>query len=235
MEFVTGTAIFSSTSTFNIGSEWLLAGAGNLIINGLVSGGSVGGVGFYRWSGSGIIGEIVLNNPNNAFVSDVYMSGGFLGVSAQGDLRSGYGQHIDPHLGGTYDLRADPVNVNFDLKTYDAVPIHGTIIAARSVGGAGINQTITLGGAIVNNTVIAGFNDATTAVTTTFGNSNGSGNDGYGVTVNSGATAVFLIFAGAATGITSNLNGLLTINGSLSTSYTATSTNTITASGEMSC
>ena len=166
------------------------------------------------------------------------MSGGILGVSAQGDLGQATDSTSFRGLGGIYDLRADPVNVSFNLKTYDAVG-SATVIAARSVGGAGINQTITLGGAIVNNTVIGGFNDSVTAVTTSFGYAgNGSGNDGYGITLNSGAvtaatTGIFAIVAGTATGITSNLNGLLTINGSLSNSNTATSLNTITAAGDV--
>ena len=241
--FVDGTTIFSSTSTLNLGNnagnEFLAAGAGNLIINGLVEGGIVGQTGFYRWSLSGIIGEIVLNNPNNDFITDVQISGGFLGVSAQGDLGAATDNSSVRGNGGNFDFRADPVNADFDLKTLYA-QANTTIYVGRSVGGAGINQTITFGGAIVNGAVIGGFNDAVSNVTTTFGStSDGSGNDGYGITFNAGSTPaagltpIFAVVTGNPTNITTNLNGLFTFNGSISTSDTTSRSDTLGVNGDL--
>ena len=85
--FVDGTTIFSGSSTLNLGNnagnEFLPVGAGNLIINGVVDGGVLAQTGFYRWSGSGIVGEIVVNNPNNNFIADVQISGGYLRTASE--------------------------------------------------------------------------------------------------------------------------------------------------------
>ena len=65
--------------------------------------------------------------------------------------------------------------MNFDLKTLDLVA-SGTVFVGRSVGGVGINQTVTFGGAIVNNAVIGSFNETTNAgQTITFGSTSGAG------------------------------------------------------------
>ena len=238
LDFVTGTTTFSGSSTLNLGNnagnEFLPVGAGNLIINGVVEGGIVGQTGFYRWSGSGIVGEIVLNNPNNDFITDVQISGGFLRAASEGAFGTATDNTSVRMDGGTFDFRLDPSNVNFNLKTMDLVA-SGTVFVGRSVGGAGINQTVTFGGGIVNNIAIAGFNETTNSgQTITFGSTAGAGNDGYGLTLNGGIVPTFTLINGGATAFTSNLNGLLTFNFNLATAdTTASRSNTINATGDV--
>ena len=181
-----GIATFSASSVLNTGvaaNGFINAGAGNLYVNGLATGGAIGQLSLYRWSGSGnFIGELQLNNANNNFIGDIQITGGFLRVQSPGALGLADDATSLRLDGGELELRVDPGNTNFGfIKTLDTVG-NTTIFAGRGVGGVGLNQTVTFGGAVVNDVLISGFNSSTSNITTTF-----SGNDGYGVTLNVGS------------------------------------------------
>ncbi|OYW76067.1 MAG: hypothetical protein B7Z37_10495, partial [Verrucomicrobia bacterium 12-59-8] len=235
---VAGTLTFSNTSTINIAgsSDLQVNGYGNYLINGFMTGSAIGALAFYRWSGGGLLGQVTLGNPYNNFLGRVEVTGSFLRVTSPGVLGAAVDNASIQSYAGSYELRVDPGNTDFSKKTINYISASGSsIIAARAVGGVGINQTVTIGGASVNGVISPGFNEALTTgpLVTTF-----NGNDGYGVTIGSGGTIVYGFTASTGAGTnhsyTSNLNGLLTLNSSLSSPDTAaTRTYTITANGDV--
>ncbi|HEY5312354.1 MAG TPA: autotransporter-associated beta strand repeat-containing protein, partial [Pirellulales bacterium] len=226
-----GITTFSSTSVVDLGqyasdNNLIVAGAGNLYINGLVTGGLAGSVGVYRWSGSSVIGEMQLNNPNNNFAGDVIVSGGFLRVESAGALGAATDATSVRGSGGTLELRVTAANAGFTNKTLDAIAAT-TIYIGQQPGVESINQTVTFGGATVNGTLVSGYNASTASIAEIF-----SGNDGYGMTLNLGSTATLPILTGGTWGVADNLNGLLTFNGSISSLDTASRIYTITSTGD---
>ncbi len=234
---VAGNTVFTSASTLNIGGNTLiLNGAGNFIVNSFVTGGALSVNAFYRWSGGGLLGQISLTNPYNNFLGRVEVTGSYLRITSPGALGTGVDNGSILSYAGSYELRVDPGYTDFSKKTINYVSASGSaIIAARAVGGVGINQTITIGGASVNGVISPGFNESLTTgpLVTTF-----NGNDGYGVTIGAGGTITYGFTASTGAGTnhsyTSNLNGLLTLNSSfLSVDTAATRTYTITANGDV--
>ncbi len=230
-----GTLQFTGTSTINVGgiSYLMTNAAGNTAYNGFLTGGVPGSLGFYRWSGGALLGEVSLGNPYSNLLGGVEVTGSFLRIASPGAVGVGVANNSFISYGGSFELRVDPGNTDFSKKTLSYSAAGSAVIAARAVGGVGINQTITIGGASVNGVISPGFNEAftTSAVSTTF-----NGNDGYGVMIGAGGTIAYGFTAGAGVnhGYISNLNGLLTLNSSFSSSDTAaTRTYTITANGDV--
>ena len=179
------TATISSNSVVNVGvagNAFLETGGGNVFINALVTGGQAGQVSIYKWSGgTGLLGTEVLDNPNNNFISDINVAGGFLRATSPGALGIATDATAIRMAGGNLELRVDPGSTNFSAHTINETA-NGTLWAERAVGGDGISQTLVFGGAVINNTVIAGLNfNTNNNITGTF-----NGNDGYGVTLNPG-------------------------------------------------
>jgi autotransporter-associated beta strand protein len=232
VEVTGGTTVFSSSSTLNLGASasngLLFTGSGNLVINGLVSGGGVGLESFYRWNAGTIVGEVTLANPNNNFISDVNVVSNLV-VTSPGALGAATDASSVRVNAGILELRVDPVYNNFGIKTLNPTG-NGTMYAARSVGGAGINQTLVFGGGTtVNGAVIQGFNDNTNSGLSFVFN----GIDGYGISAGPGAGGTITVITGNTTQFNSSLDGLLTINGNLSSADTTSRIDTIAATGDV--
>ncbi|OYW30456.1 MAG: hypothetical protein B7Z47_03580, partial [Chthoniobacter sp. 12-60-6] len=230
---VMGNTVFSGASTLNIGTSAhvMFNGPGNFTINSFVSGGAVSGLSIYRWSGGGLLGQFSLGNPYNNFLGRVEVTGSYFRISSPGALGAGVDTGSMLSYAGNYEFRVDPGNTDFSKKTISYVSASGSnILVNRAVGGVGINQTVRFGGASVNGITTLGFNEAlvsATALSTSF-----AGNDGYGVTIGAGGTTVY--GTGANHAYVSNLNGLLTLYGSLSSPETAaTRTYQVTANGDV--
>ena len=232
VEVTGGTTIFSSSSTLNLGASasngFLFTGSGNLLVNGLVSGGGAGLLSFYRWNAGTIVGDITLDNPNNNFISDVNVVANLV-ITTPGALGVGTDATSIRSNGGILELRVDPVYTNFGIKTLNPTG-SATMFAGRSVGGAGINQTLIFGGGTtVNGVVIQGFNDSTNAGLTPVFNSI----DGYGISAGPGTGGTITMATSNNDALTSNMDGLLTLNGSLSSADTTARVDTITATGDV--
>ncbi len=228
--YIGGTTVFSSSSVLNIGPSggngFLVTGAGNLLINGLFTGGTVGQPGFYRWNVGTAVGEVTLNNPNNNFIGDINIVANTR-VTSPGALGLGTDSTSVRANAGILELRVDPVYTNFGIKTLNFTGNNATVLAARSAGGSGFNQTLVFGGGTtVDGVPTQGFlpNNNLTGIVT--------GIDGYGINMGPGAAGT-IVATGNNYGLTSNLNGLLTINGSFTFTDTTSRNYAINATGDV--
>jgi autotransporter-associated beta strand protein len=208
-------------------------GAGNIVLNGVVSGGALNTSGFYM-AQSGVINKtLVLNNYNNKFIGDVRADGGTIRISNGAAL----GQATA--LGNASKLRANS-SAGFEIRT-DAPGSFGNISSSaqdtqigfvldRSVGGAGLGtQTISAGGVptyVGATNGVGGLGNVTFGTLITGGGGGRTvtfaGRNGYGASFSAPASGLIASASNGDNFFNNNSNGVIYLDGSFATSSDGT-------------
>lgn len=177
-------------------------GNGNVIIAGSLSSFSLlTGANYHlqKYASTGITSSLWLQNTDNSFLSPVEIISGNVRVSDGRALGRNTVTSVQM-LGGNLEVRADSATLASGTSNFASKSIYlgstSNIIADRAIGGSSINGTLTMGSI----SLVAGDN-----TTHAF-----SGRNGYSITVGSLGIAQMNSYAPI---FTSNLNGLLTIQG----------------------
>ena len=174
----------------NVGSNFYnTVGYGNILINAAVAfGGTSNAI-----NHSNTNNTLILTNTNNTFVGDIRNDNGFVRVSDNRQL--GVSANLLRGSGGSFDLRTESP-AGFAGRGVSNVDGSFTLFGDHAVGGALINQTITLGDFRQNNNQIQTF----------------TGRNGYGFSFASTSNSMS---GNANDALTFNANGTVTITGNI--------------------
>ncbi|MEZ0256301.1 MAG: beta strand repeat-containing protein, partial [Chthoniobacter sp.] len=193
-----GDTTFTSSSVLNIAGTGNLrkSGDGNIIINGLLTGGTSGTTGIYQNTQSLLATTISLNNYNNNFIGNIRADSSTIRVANGAALGLDTSLNQLRGTSGTFEIRTD-AGSSFSTKNFSEADTANslTLFVDRAVGSGGagsINQTVTFGNfAMANNTtaVFAG-RDGTNLIFQTFSGS-GSGNNAENINITTNGTTTF--------------------------------------------
>jgi autotransporter-associated beta strand protein len=191
--------ITALTGTLQIGTGGntsMLAGNGNYIVSGQVTGSDVAADRFAK-SGQVVTTTLWLQNPNNNFAETLRIDSGTVRVSSGGALGTNTSTQAVDLNGGTLEVRTDSNGATFATHNVND-RTNSTLFVSRDVAGSAINQTITFGN----------FNVSASNISLTI-----SGRDGYNLSLGTGG--VITIASGNPWTLTNQTsNGTLILNNS---------------------
>ncbi|MEZ0254828.1 MAG: beta strand repeat-containing protein, partial [Chthoniobacter sp.] len=196
-----GNLTLNGTLNLNGTQDLVLYGAGNIIINGQITGAGrlvktqAGSLGVTLWLTN------VANSNAGGFTGDVRIDNGTVRVSDGRQLGTSATVTAIRFNGGTLEVRADAAAVpSFATHNVSLVDNNGNIFVDRAIGGSSINQTVQFGA----------FQFGNISRTLTL-----NGRDGYGFSIGSVGANLGGNGAGGLAITTGTINGLTTINGNV--------------------
>ncbi|MBU6303228.1 MAG: autotransporter-associated beta strand repeat-containing protein, partial [Verrucomicrobia bacterium] len=208
-----GNTTFTGTVTPN-GGGLFIGGAGNQIINGLVTG-SATAVGIIKINNGAVASTLVLGNASNNFASTIRLDSGTLRVANGGALGQSISASAIEFNQGTLEVRTDSPG-SFSTRNFSTITNNGTIFVDRAVDGSG------LGTQVVSALGVPSYASASGNVL--FGNYTNqrriltiNGRNGYGLTVNgaTGAGTNAGIGSDASVTLVNSSNGVFTFDGTM--------------------
>ncbi|MGB8167670.1 MAG: autotransporter-associated beta strand repeat-containing protein, partial [Chthoniobacteraceae bacterium] len=230
-------ALYLGTAT---GSFYTTPGAGNIVLNGIVSGGALNTVGLYMGQAGVLNKTLVINNYSNNQIGDIRADGGtvrvangaaFGAATAAGNISKLRGNNT-----AGFEIRTD-APTSFSNISGSGTDTQIGFYLDRAAGGAGL-------GTQVQNATTGALSYASASGNITFGEmligTGGSrtftfaGRDGYGATWGSGSDGLFNTATNGSPTLVNNSNGLLTVDGSIAVSSDGTARSfTVTGAGDL--